>query len=71
MYEISAKLMYLDVQIDFYFAHPLIFAQPSARNRLFSRPFYFRALFLPENKRRAKIKGIKVSELGNAFDLKL
>ena len=31
MHELSAKLMFLDVKIDSYFAHPLIFAQPSAQ----------------------------------------
>ena len=53
--------MFLDVQIDSYFAHSLIFSRSRVReNRPFSRPFYFCALFLRENKRRAKIKGIKV-----------
>ena len=60
LYEVSAKLMFLDVQIDSYFAQPIFSCGRVRENRPFSRPFYFRALFLRENKRRAKIKGIKV-----------
>ena len=49
----SAKLMFLDVQIETYFAQPSV-------------------LFLRENKRRAKIKGIKVSkERFNLDDIRL
>ena len=41
MHEMSTKMMFLNVEIDSYFAHPLIFAQPSARKQAFFAPLLF------------------------------
>ena len=70
LHEMSAKVMFLHVQIDSYFTHPLIFAQPSAQKLAFFAPLLFSRTSPVQ-----KLKGLRYSKsdcipLGFAYSTK-